>query len=62
MTPGAVTARVLSRGQLSSRASDYGALEVFGGASIGHTSPWTLAAALDAEAAARGMAWADNDA
>jgi len=30
---------------------------VFGGASIGHTSPWTVVAALDDEAAARGFAW-----
>ncbi len=55
---GGVTARVLSRGQLTSRASDFGALEVFGGASIGHTSPWGVLAALDAEAAERGVTWA----
>ena len=55
--PGGVTARLLSRGKAASKASDFGALEVFGGASIGHTSPWTLMAALDDEAAARGVAW-----
>jgi hypothetical protein len=53
-----VIARVVSRGHLASRASDYGALEVFGGASIGHTSPWALAAALDTELAARSLQWA----
>ena len=52
-----VTARVVSRGKASSRASDFGALEAFGGASIGHTSPWAVAGALDAEAEARGFAW-----
>jgi hypothetical protein len=52
-----VTARVVSRGKASSRASDFGALEVFGGASIGHTSPWAVAGALDAEAEARSIAW-----
>jgi hypothetical protein len=55
---GGVTARVVSRGHAASRASDFGALEVFGGASIGHTSPWTVAAAMDAELAARGLKWA----
>lgn len=39
--------RVLSRGKLSSQASDYGGLEVFGGASIGHTDPMAVLAALD---------------
>lgn len=42
-----VVARVLSRGKLSSQASDYGGLEVFGGASIGHTDPMAVLAALD---------------
>jgi hypothetical protein len=42
-----VVARVVSRGKLSSIASDYGALEVFGGASIGHTDPFAVLAALD---------------
>jgi hypothetical protein len=55
---GGVTARVVSRGHAASRASDFGALEVFGGASIGHTSPWTVAAAMDAELAARSLEWA----
>jgi hypothetical protein len=52
-----VTARVVSRGKATSRASDFGALEVFGDASIGHTSPWAVAAAFDAEAGARSIAW-----
>ena len=51
---GRVVARLVSRGKVTSAASDYGALEVFTGASIGHTSPWRLAAELDAEALARG--------
>jgi hypothetical protein len=46
-----VTARLLSRGKAgsSSAASDVGALELFVGASIGHTSPWEVVALLDAE-------------
>lgn len=40
--------RVVSRGKLSNQASDYGGLEVFGGASIGHTDPWAVGRALDA--------------
>ena len=51
---GRVVARLVSRGKVTSLASDYGALEVFTGASIGHTSPWRLAAELDAEALSRG--------
>ncbi|KAL4448868.1 hypothetical protein ABPG77_007585 [Micractinium sp. CCAP 211/92] len=43
-----VVARVVSRGKLSSQASDFGGLEVFGGASIGHTDPFRVAAALHA--------------
>lgn len=31
---------------MSSRASDFGGLEVFGGASIGHTDPFIIASAL----------------
>ena len=49
-----MVARLVSRGKVTSLASDYGALEVFTGASIGHTSPWRLAAELDAEALSRG--------
>ena len=41
-----VVARVVSRGRLSSQASDFGGLEVFGGASIGHTDPFRVAEAL----------------
>ena len=42
-----ILARVLCRGQgLGSPASDFGALEVLGGACIGHTDPYVVAAAL----------------
>ena len=41
-----VVARVVGRGKLSSLASDFGGLEVFGGASIGHTDPFRVAEAL----------------
>eukprot|EP01025_Chloroclados_australasicus_P042692 TRINITY_DN45392_c0_g1_i2.p1 TRINITY_DN45392_c0_g1~~TRINITY_DN45392_c0_g1_i2.p1 ORF type:complete len:194 (-),score=16.42 TRINITY_DN45392_c0_g1_i2:89-670(-) len=41
-----VVARIVSRGKLSSKASDFGGLEVFAGASIGHTDPFTISAAL----------------
>ena len=37
--------RIVSRGKLSSQASDFGGLEVFAGASIGHTDPFALATA-----------------
>ncbi|KAL4422818.1 hypothetical protein ABPG75_009015 [Micractinium tetrahymenae] len=43
-----VVARVVGRGKLSSQASDFGGLEVFGGASIGHTDPFRVAEALRA--------------
>lgn len=43
-----VVARVVSRGRVGSAASDFGGLEVFGGASIGHTDPWRVKEALDA--------------
>lgn len=43
------TCRVVSRGSLGSKASDFGALEVFGQASIGHTDPYAVIAALDAQ-------------
>jgi hypothetical protein len=42
-----VKARVVGRGRLDSAASDVGGLEVFGGASIGHTDPWVVMRALD---------------
>lgn len=42
-----VIARVVSRGKLTSAASDFGGLEVFGGASIGHTDPFKVVAALE---------------
>lgn len=47
-----VVARLVSRGKLSSAASDYGGLEVFGGASIGHTDPFAVVAQLEAQLAA----------
>lgn len=42
-----VVARIVGRGKLGSAASDYGCLEVFGGASIGHTDPYAVMTALD---------------
>ena len=39
--------RLVSRGSLASKASDFGGLEVFGGASIGHTDPFAVISALD---------------
>lgn len=47
--PRQVVARVVSRGKMSSAASDYGCLEVFGGASIGHTDPYVGLKALDSQ-------------
>lgn len=47
-----VWVRLCSRGKLSVQASDFGGLEVFGGASIGHTDPFAVMAAIDAEAEA----------
>eukprot|EP00887_Chlorella_sp_A99_P007270 scaffold2.g7270.t1 len=44
---GPCTARLVSRGKLGSAASDYGGLEVFGGASIAHTDPYAVGAALE---------------
>ncbi|BDA47698.1 hypothetical protein COCOBI_10-5490 [Coccomyxa sp. Obi] len=44
-----VLARIVSRGKLSSRASDYGGLEVFGKASIGNTDPYRVFAALQSQ-------------
>lgn len=41
-----VVARVVSRGQLSGRASDFGAFEVFAGANIGRTNPYILLEAI----------------
>ena len=38
--------RIVSRGKLTSQASDFGGLEVFGGASVGHTDPFEIHAAL----------------
>ncbi|GBF92915.1 hypothetical protein Rsub_05751 [Raphidocelis subcapitata] len=49
-----VVARVVARGSLDSAASDFGGLEVLGGASIGHTDPYAVVAALDAQLAALG--------
>ncbi|KAI8470200.1 MAG: hypothetical protein J3K34DRAFT_458990 [Monoraphidium minutum] len=49
-----VVARIVSRGKLGAPASDFGAIEVFCRASIGHTDPFAIAAALDAQLAALG--------
>jgi len=49
-----LVARVVSRGRAASAASDYGCLEVFGGASIGHSDPFRVIEALDAQLAAGG--------
>jgi hypothetical protein len=46
-----IVARLVSRGKLSSVASDFGCLEVFGGASIGHTDPYLLVQQLDEQLA-----------
>jgi hypothetical protein len=43
-----LVARVVSRGVPSAVASDFGALEVLGGASIGHTDPYELLRLFDA--------------
>lgn len=40
--------RVVSRGRLETLASDFGALEVFGGASIAATDPFAVAKAIRA--------------
>eukprot|EP00951_Prasinocladus_malaysianus_P046786 scaffold647941_cov25-Prasinocladus_malaysianus.AAC.1 len=37
-----VVVRLASRGKVDSKASDFGGLEVFGGASIGHTDPFSI--------------------
>lgn len=49
MTAGRVIARLASRGQVgqTSVASDYGGLEVFAGASIGHDDPFSVKEYLD---------------
>eukprot|EP00775_Hariotina_reticulata_P011764 gene11764-11909_t len=49
---GPVVARIVSRGKLTSVASDFGCLEVFGGASIGHTDPFVIVKQLDEQLAA----------
>lgn len=41
---------VVSRGKLETLASDFGALEVFGGASIAATDPFTVANAINSQA------------
>lgn len=46
---GRVFCRVVSRGNAASKASDFGTLEVLGGASIGHTDPWVVSAAIREE-------------
>ena len=52
LTGGYGVCRIASRGNLASKASDYGGLEVFGGASIGHTDPFDVIAAVDQQLAA----------
>ena len=58
---GPCTARVVSRGRLASGASDFGGLEVFGGASIAHTDPFAVGAALDRVLAGLGAQQAQRD-
>lgn len=43
---GRIVARIVSRGKVSQTASDFGALEVIGGASIGHTDPYVVIEAI----------------
>ncbi len=42
VSPKPVIARIVSRGKMGQVASDFGCLEVVGGASIGHTDPFRL--------------------
>ncbi|GAX74398.1 hypothetical protein CEUSTIGMA_g1846.t1 [Chlamydomonas eustigma] len=44
-----IIARIVSRGRVGQVASDFGCLEVVGGASIGHTDPFRVMAAIDQE-------------
>jgi hypothetical protein len=53
--PAPVVARIVGRGKLGSAASDYGCLEVFGGASIGHTDPFAVVQALERQIALVGQ-------
>jgi hypothetical protein len=53
-----VAGRLASRGRAGSAASDFGALEVFAGASIAHTDPFAVCRALDEQLAALGAAGA----
>jgi len=46
-----VVVRLVSRGKLDSIASDFGGLEVFGGASIGHTDPYRVVEAINQQLA-----------
>ena len=55
-----VVARVMSRGKLTSAASDFGGLEVMGGGSIGHCDPFALVKGIDAELATRGAVTVDT--
>lgn len=50
-----VQARIVSRGSMSSKASDFGGLEVFSGASIGHTDPYIIIEKLRVRLDALGM-------
>ncbi len=43
----------MSRGKLTSLASDYGGLEVFASAAIGHTDPYKVIEEVDAELGTR---------
>lgn len=42
-----VMARMVSRGSMQSKASDFGALEVFAGASLAHTDPYEVIQSVD---------------
>ena len=56
MERGRVMARVVSRGKTSQTASDFGALEVIGGASIGHTDPFVCGDTLTSQLSLQCMA------
>ena len=45
-----IIGKIVSRGRISSASSDFGGLEVFGGATIGHTDPGEVIDAVDAVA------------
>eukprot|EP00195_Chlamydomonas_chlamydogama_P000502 CAMPEP_0202919522 /NCGR_PEP_ID=MMETSP1392-20130828/76056_1 /ASSEMBLY_ACC=CAM_ASM_000868 /TAXON_ID=225041 /ORGANISM="Chlamydomonas chlamydogama, Strain SAG 11-48b" /LENGTH=480 /DNA_ID=CAMNT_0049612915 /DNA_START=177 /DNA_END=1620 /DNA_ORIENTATION=+ len=55
MPTGPVMARVVSRGRVAQVASDFGCLEVVGGASIGHTDPYRVIAAVEEQLQGQGL-------